>query len=180
MVRSKIENYKNLNVTEVVIEEPLLGSNNIYTIQTLLRFNTLVFKDIYEQLGIVPEFISTYWSIPSDYRHPAYKNMEKWWLRKAFEDCNILPNEVLWRKKEAFSDGVSSNEKSWFQIIQDYIDTKNIDDNVKPTKEAFYYKQKFIEYFGENNLNIIPHYWQPKWINSDEYVDQSARKLNIY
>lgn len=60
MVRSKIENYKNLNVTEVVIEEPLLGSNNIYTIQTLLRFNTLVFKDIYEQLGIVPEFISTY------------------------------------------------------------------------------------------------------------------------
>jgi hypothetical protein len=60
MVRSKIDNYKNLNVTEVVIEEPLLGSNNIYTIQTLLRFNTLVFKDIYEQLGIVPEFISTY------------------------------------------------------------------------------------------------------------------------
>lgn len=60
MVRSKIDNYKNLNVVEVVIEEPLLGSNNIYTIQTLLRFNTLVFKDIYEQLGIVPEFISTY------------------------------------------------------------------------------------------------------------------------
>jgi len=60
MVRSKIDNYKNLNVTEVVIEEPLLGSNNIYTIQTLLRFNTLIFKDIYEQLGIVPEFISTY------------------------------------------------------------------------------------------------------------------------
>jgi RNase H-fold protein (predicted Holliday junction resolvase) len=60
MVRSKIENYRNLNVTEVVIEEPLLGSNNIYTIQTLLRFNTLVFKDIYDVLGIVPEFISTY------------------------------------------------------------------------------------------------------------------------
>lgn len=60
MVRSKIDNYKNLNVTEVVIEEPLLGSNNIYTIQTLLRFNTLVFKDIYEQLGVIPEFISTY------------------------------------------------------------------------------------------------------------------------
>jgi len=60
MVRSKIENYRNLNVTEVVIEEPLLGSKNIYTIQNLLRFNTLVFKDIYDVLGIVPEFISTY------------------------------------------------------------------------------------------------------------------------
>ena len=60
MVRSKIENYRNLNITDVVIEEPLLGSNNIYTIQTLLRFNTLVFKDIYDVLGIIPEFISTY------------------------------------------------------------------------------------------------------------------------
>ena len=127
-----------------------------------------------------PEFISNYWLIPSDYRHPSYKNIEKWWLRKAFEDTNILPNEVLWRKKEAFSDGISSINNSWFQIIQDYIETKNIDDNVKPTKEAFYYKQKFIEYFGKNNLNIIPHYWQPKWINSDEYIDPSARKLNIY
>jgi RNase H-fold protein (predicted Holliday junction resolvase) len=60
MVRTKIENYAELNITDVVIEEPLLNSNNIYTVQTLLRFNTLVCKDIYEVLGIVPEFISTY------------------------------------------------------------------------------------------------------------------------
>ena len=48
IVRYKIQNYKNLNVTHVVIEEPLLNSNNIFTIQTLLRFNTLVFKEIYD------------------------------------------------------------------------------------------------------------------------------------
>jgi asparagine synthase (glutamine-hydrolysing) len=131
-----------------------------------------------------PEFIKTYWSIPSTHRHPKYQNIEKWWLRKAFEGTGILPDEVLWRKKEAFSDGISSNENSWYQIIQNYINTQipDTDDmsSIKPSKEAFYYKKKFIEYFGEKNLNIIPHYWQPKFINNDEYVDPSARTLNVY
>jgi asparagine synthase (glutamine-hydrolysing) len=43
--------------------------------------------------------------------------MEKWWLRKAFDGLGLLPDEVLWRKKEAFSDGISTEEKSWFKII---------------------------------------------------------------
>jgi asparagine synthetase B (glutamine-hydrolysing) len=62
-----------------------------------------------------PEFISTYWKIPSESRHPKDKGIEKWWLRKAFDGTDILPECVLWRKKEAFSDGISSKEKSWFQ-----------------------------------------------------------------
>ena len=37
-----------------------MNSNNVYTIQTLLRFNTLVTKQIYDVLGIVPDYISTY------------------------------------------------------------------------------------------------------------------------
>lgn len=56
----KIKQYVNLGVVKVIIEEPLLNSNNIYTIQTLLRFNSFVVKEIYNTLGIVPEFISTY------------------------------------------------------------------------------------------------------------------------
>jgi hypothetical protein len=51
---------KDLNITRVVIEEPLLQSNNIYTAATLLRFNGLISKSIYDALGIVPEFISSY------------------------------------------------------------------------------------------------------------------------
>ena len=58
--RTKLSEYKNLGIVNVVIEEPLLNSNNVYTIQTLLRFNTLICKEIYDALGIVPEFISTY------------------------------------------------------------------------------------------------------------------------
>jgi hypothetical protein len=58
--KTKLEEYKNLGITKVVIEEPLLNSNNIYTVQTLLRYNSFVTKNIYDVLGIVPEFISTY------------------------------------------------------------------------------------------------------------------------
>lgn len=56
----KLKEYKDLGIVRVVIEEPLMNSNNVYTIQTLLRFNSFVFKEIYNILGIVPEFISTY------------------------------------------------------------------------------------------------------------------------
>ena len=43
-----------------MIEEPLLNSNNVYTIGTLLRYNTLITKQVYDVFGIVPEYISTY------------------------------------------------------------------------------------------------------------------------
>ena len=58
--KSKIIQYKDLGITKVIIEEPLLNSNNIRTVQTLLRFNSFVCKVIYDTLGVVPEFISTY------------------------------------------------------------------------------------------------------------------------
>lgn len=56
----KLKEYIGLGIVKVVIEEPLLNSNNIRTVQTLLRFNSFVCKEIYGILGIVPEFISTY------------------------------------------------------------------------------------------------------------------------
>jgi hypothetical protein len=53
-------NYKDFGITRVVIEEPLLQSNNVYTIATLLRFNGMISKSVYDAIGIVPEFISSY------------------------------------------------------------------------------------------------------------------------
>jgi len=58
--RQKLTEYQDLGITTVVIEEPLLNSNNVYTVSTLMRFNTLVCKEVYDILGVVPEFISTY------------------------------------------------------------------------------------------------------------------------
>lgn len=50
----------NVGITDVVIEEPLLSSNNSYTVGTLLRFNGMICDSVYKVLGVVPHFISSY------------------------------------------------------------------------------------------------------------------------
>jgi hypothetical protein len=55
-----LSNYADFGITTVVIEEPLLQSNNVYTIATLLRFNGMISKSVYDTIGVVPEFISSY------------------------------------------------------------------------------------------------------------------------
>ena len=42
------------------MEAPLLQSNNVYTLATLLRFNGMISKSVYDTLGVVPDFISSY------------------------------------------------------------------------------------------------------------------------
>jgi hypothetical protein len=56
----KLESYKDLGITKVIIEEPLLNSNNVWTVGTLLRYNSMISRSIYNILGIVPKYISTY------------------------------------------------------------------------------------------------------------------------
>jgi RNase H-fold protein (predicted Holliday junction resolvase) len=58
--KEKLQAYVGLGIQYVVIEEPLLNSNNVHTVGTLMRFNTLICKEVYDVLGVVPEFISTY------------------------------------------------------------------------------------------------------------------------
>lgn len=87
--KQKLQQYVNLGITKVIIEEPLLNSNNIYTIQTLLRFNTLISKDIYEVLGVVPEYISTYNS-----RKFAFPDLVKENDKKKFVLFGGLPKDI--------------------------------------------------------------------------------------
>ena len=56
----KLREYKDIGITKVVIEEPLLNSNNVWTVGTLLRYNSMITKSIYDILNIVPNYISTY------------------------------------------------------------------------------------------------------------------------
>jgi len=79
--KHKLKDYSNLNITTVVIEEPLLNSNNVYTVQTLLRFNTLISKEIYDTLGVVPEYISTY---------NSRKNAFPWLVRENDKGKHVL------------------------------------------------------------------------------------------
>ena len=52
--------YKDLGIKTVVLEEPLLKSNNLYVATTLIKYNGMLSKAIYDVLGIVPEYISSY------------------------------------------------------------------------------------------------------------------------
>jgi asparagine synthase (glutamine-hydrolysing) len=110
--------------------------------------------------------------------------IEKYLLRKAFENENIIPNEVLWRPKEAFSDGCSSEKRSWHKIIQEHVDKIITDEefntnkgkykiNPPLLKESYYYRKIFDGFFP-GKANVIPYLWTPNW--SDE-VDPSAREL---
>ena len=72
--RKKLEDYVGLGITKVVIEEPLLNSNNVYTVGTLIRYNTLICKEVYDVLGVVPELISTYNSRKFAFPHLIQKN----------------------------------------------------------------------------------------------------------
>ena len=158
-----------------------------YEVKTLLNninyFDVLRSDKSISSCGLEPRtpfldktFVSNYLSIPLIYR--AKKGMEKQLLRDSFQE--FLPPEVLYRTKEAFSDGVSSTDRSWFQIIADKLKTIDIPilnfnyEYLTPkTKEQMYYRYLFEkEYPGREK--IIPYFWMPKWSNTS---DPSARTL---
>ena len=128
-------------------------------------------------------FVSTYLSCPVEFRRPSNENIEKKLLRDAFDKTNLLPDEILWRKKEAFSDGVSGTENSWHNIIKNHVDsiitdrefdssTLRIIHNKPILKESYYYRKLFHTFY--KNSFIIPYFWMPKWSKT---IDPSAREL---
>ena len=61
-------------------------------------------------------------SLPKEERTAKTDRCEKYLLRKAFDNSNIIPNDILWRPKEAFSDGVASKKKSLWKYIQEFVE----------------------------------------------------------
>jgi asparagine synthase (glutamine-hydrolysing) len=121
------------------------------------------------------QFVAIARSIPTEFRRPGILP-EKWLLRRAFEATKWLPYEVLWRKKEAFSDGVSGTEKSWYEITQE-MSSAIVGDTwfgKADTAEKYYYKKLHDELYP--NVNV-PYFWMPRWCNA---TDPSARTLKVY
>jgi asparagine synthase (glutamine-hydrolysing) len=119
-----------------------------------------------------------------------YEGIEKFLLRFSFSDGKfadyndrqILPSEILWRKKEAFSDGVSNRGRSLYQILQEYIaiymNVEEQTDIYKPSieTEKKYYKKLFDKFYPLCD-HIVPYFWMPKYTDA---TDPSARTLSIY
>jgi asparagine synthase (glutamine-hydrolysing) len=139
------------------------------------------------------EFVAVALSMPTAFRRPGADRPgadrpEKWLMRTAFDDGVTLPKEVLWRQKEAFSDGVSGTGNSWFEILQrrcaalvptDWRDAAEAYGVNKPTTaEMFYYRYTFEAEFGTEFEKVnVPYFWMPKWVNA---TDPSARTLAVY
>ena len=121
-------------------------------------------------------FVEMYLRIDIDKRVSKDK-LDKHIFREAFKD--ILPKEILERKKEAFSDGVSSKQNSWYEIIQNHTKEKKMIhcyNNNPKTPEQSYYRSLFLLNY-KNASHIIPYFWMPKFIEAE---DSSARTLKIY
>lgn len=81
------------------------------------------------------------------------ERMEKWVVRKAFED--MLPESVVWRQKEQFSDGVGY---SWIDTLKEVVDAEVTDEQLAnahfrfpiqtpQNKEEYYYRTIFESHF---------------------------------
>ena len=135
------------------------------------------------------KFLQYVMSIPARYKRFDDTQIEKYIFRKAFQ--GLLPDDILWRRKEAFSDGVSGHKRSWFQIIREYVDKKVTDEeynkykefieythvyNAPYDKESFYYRGVFNELFHDCE-KTIPYFWRHPFC---EEKDPSARLLGCY
>lgn len=151
------------------------------------------------------ELAQFYLSISPDTRFCVQTKQEKYLLRSAFDmpqDFALLPACVLWRKKEAFSDGVSDCTRSLHtilkeftrgQLLKDVTDSvtsestndysssldllsslKGLHSHLEPcTSEQYYYRKLFEQSFPGLG-KLVPYFWMPR------YVDASARTLDIY
>ena len=115
------------------------------------------------------------------------QRMEKWILRKAFED--MLPESICWRQKEQFSDGVGY---SWIDTLKKMTEEKVSDAefarrenrfpvNPPKTKEEYYYREIYSRLFpSDSAARVVPHEagvacstakaleWDAAWKNMDE------------
>lgn len=115
------------------------------------------------------------------------QRMEKWILRKAFED--LLPESIAWRQKEQFSDGVGYN---WIDTLKKMTEEKVSDAefarrenrfpvNPPKTKEEYYYREIYSRLFPSDcAARCVPHEagvacstakaleWDAAWKNMDE------------
>jgi len=122
--------------------------------------------------------------------------MEKMLLRDAMRP--FLPDFIANRRKEAFSDGVSSKTRSWYQILKDNIMTmaspvelsvmaeidKQFDgmvpamnNSVPVDAEGKFYRALYYMNYGSCNEHLIPSYWRQPFCQE---LDPSARKLKSY
>ena len=158
-------------------------SENIKMLENIQHFDVLRSDKSIAGAGLearVPfsdmDFVKYCMSIKPSYKRFNKNKIEKYLFRKAFE--HMLPPELAWRVKTAFSDGVGNSEKPWYEIIKEYMDTKYSDEefnllikkyihNIPYDKESLYYREIY-ERLYPNTSHIIPYFWKQPFIKNKD------------
>lgn len=136
------------------------------------------------------KFVDGYMSIPPKLRSPDKVKGEKWLVREAFASENLLPAEILWRRKDGFSDGCSSLERPLYKVLEDFAE-KEVSDELfgkreelfvhcpPKTKEAFLFRSLFQEEYPEKGRDkLIPFQWLPRWMGN--VTNPSGRIIPVF
>ncbi|KAL4775473.1 hypothetical protein BDW60DRAFT_178116 [Aspergillus nidulans var. acristatus] len=132
-------------------------------------------------------FIETSMSVDPQEKMITKDRIEKYILRKAFDTSDepdvepYLPDKILWRQKEQFSDGVGY---SWIDGLKDHAELHITDemmknpkpewgDDIPTTKEAYWYRMMFDEHFPSYCASTVER-WVPTW---SKQSDPSGRAI---
>ena len=176
--------FRNAPSSEAFQKETIERVQNLFTADLLRADKSTMAHGIEARVPFLDKaFLEMAIQIKPEEKQPkTYDGIEKYILRKAFDtpDKPYLPSEVLWRQKEQFSDGVGYN---WIDQLIEYCSSKVSDEqleqaaqrfpyNTPTTKEAYYYRTIFHQYFPQISAAQTVRKWIPKW---QENQDPSGR-----
>lgn len=186
---------KDIHAFDVLRSDKSISSHGLEPRTPFLdREWTQFYLSISPDIRFCPEKIEKYWlrlAFSSEYWRPESNGAE--FLLNAEHEfkaepkdepkckSELLPKSVLWRKKEAFSDGVSGENRSLYKILQEYSATQlwshtSTRHNNPVTAEQMYYRSVFESCYP-GMANVVPYYWMPKYVDAS---DASARTLAEY
>ncbi|MGL2967497.1 asparagine synthase B [Flavobacterium sp. XGLA_31] len=176
--------FRNAPTTEDFTKETIERVQKLFTADLLRADKSTMAHGLEARVPFLDKsFLEVAMLIKGEEKQPkTYDGKEKYILRKAFDtpDNPYLPDEVLWRQKEQFSDGVGYN---WIDTLIEYCASQVTDEqmaaaavsfpyNTPVTKEAYYYRTIFHKYYPQLSAAQTVRKWIPKW---QENQDPSGR-----
>ncbi|KUJ61875.1 asparagine synthetase B [Flavobacteriaceae bacterium CRH] len=176
--------FRNAPSTEEFQKESIERVQKLFTADLLRADKSTMANGLETRIPFLDKhFLDVTMLIRPEERQPkTYNGVEKYILRKAFDtpEDPYLPNEILWRQKEQFSDGVGY---SWIDELIEYCATQVTDAqlqgaaaefpyNSPTTKEAYLYRSIFHKYYPQVSAAQTVRKWIPKW---QENQDPSGR-----
>lgn len=176
--------FRNAPSTEDFTKETIERVQKLFTADLLRADKSTMAHGLEARVPFLDKaFLDVAMKVKGEEKQPkTYDGREKYILRKAFDtpDQPYLPDEVLWRQKEQFSDGVGY---SWIDTLIDFCSSQVTDEqmekaatlfpyNTPATKEAYYYRTIFHKYYPQVSAAQTVRKWIPKW---QENQDPSGR-----